>query len=53
MYDEGSGTVLLEDRDQVLAYGLDAKSTQATWVWWRIASAFNTETCACVSLCQL
>lgn len=32
-YDEGSGTVLLEDKDQVLAYALDANSTQAIWVW--------------------
>ncbi len=32
-YDEGSGTVLLEDKDQVLAYALGANSTQATWVW--------------------
>ena len=32
-YDEGSGTVLVEDNDQVLAYALDANSTQATWVW--------------------
>ena len=31
-YDEGSGTVLLEDKDQVLAYALEANSTQATWV---------------------
>lgn len=32
-YDEGSGTVLLEDKDQVLAYALNASCTQATWVW--------------------
>ena len=32
-YDAGSGTVLLEDKAQVLAYALDANSTQATWVW--------------------
>ncbi|KAL0036895.1 hypothetical protein WJX77_003973 [Trebouxia sp. C0004] len=30
-YDEGSGTVLLEDKDQVRACALDANSTQATW----------------------
>ncbi|DBA75537.1 TPA: hypothetical protein ACH3X2_009099 [Trebouxia sp. C0005] len=30
-YDEGSGTVLLEDKDQVLAYALNASCTQATW----------------------
>ncbi len=31
-YDECSGTLLLEDKDQVLAYALEANSTQATWV---------------------
>ena len=31
-YDEASGTVLLQDKAQVLAYALHDNSTQAIWV---------------------